>query len=298
MTSFNLNATCALAVFLLLAGRVTGHAQTPPSTNPVTQALAAAPENDTAWGGTSTLNGQFSGGTQQQNSISLFSTMFVERGRTPEQLLINARARFEVGYGNAKKPEHDRITTTEMIYGETRVAANARQLVSAFGGSTPLRTDNTAHTWIYGIAAWYHHIAFDVDLQQAYGVGVSHDNLGGIAHLAIAADLRHVQQHFGSQPDFSSWAVRVNQSYLYNWKVGKPGASRDFSFSETIEGTPMLASADATQARSLIKFGLPVTAALSVPISLSADYLGNASAGFKRIYWKTTVGVEWTFGPK
>jgi hypothetical protein len=186
-----------------------------------------------------------------------------------------------------------------MLYGEARVSADAKQLVSAFGGSIFVRpTAAPSGSWVYGIAAWYHHIAFDLDLQQAYGLGVARDGVDGIPGLALAADIRHVEESFNSQSDFSSWAARVHQSYARSWVAGPGGATRVFVFAESFELMPMFSSADALQARSLVRFALPVTAALSVPISVGADYLGNASPGFKRLYWKSTIGVEWNFGPE
>jgi hypothetical protein len=160
-------------------------AQTPTSTVRMTHASAAAPADDSSWKGPSNLNAQLSAGTQPQNPVSLFATTFHGRGRTPDELLVNSRVRFDVGYGNAQKPGQDRITTTEMLYGETRVSADATQWRSAFDGSiSPRETTAASGSWIDDIAAWYHHIAFDLSLQQAHGAGVARDGIGGIPGLA------------------------------------------------------------------------------------------------------------------
>jgi hypothetical protein len=291
-----------LVPFVLAAGLLTearAQAQTPSANLQAPHPTAAAPEDDSTWGGNANLNAQLQGGTQQQNSVSLFASSFQERGRTPRELLLNLRERFDFGYGNAKKPGNERITTTEMLYGEARISADAHQLFSATRGSV-LARDSAAGTgtWVYGIAAWYHHIAFDLHVQQAYGVGVARDHIGGIPGLAIAVDVRHVQESFDSQPDFASWAARVHQSYSHSWVIGPAGATRVFLLGESLELIPMFKSAAAFQARSLVSIALPITGTLSVPIAFGSDYLGNASFGFKPLYWKTTIGLQWTFGPK
>lgn len=146
---------------------VTARAQTPATISGTTRATAAAPVYDTGWGATVNVNAQLSGGTQQQNLVTLFATAFHERGRVPTALHINTRGRYELTYGNAKKPDLPRITTTEMQYGEFRISANARQLLSSFDGSVSSRGGSTTRFWVYGIAAGYRHLAFDLNVQQA-----------------------------------------------------------------------------------------------------------------------------------
>jgi hypothetical protein len=266
-----------------------GAQTTTAGTAAATRATAAAPTDDSAWGGTINVNAQISGGTQQQNVLTLFSTAFHEAGRTPSALHVNSRARFDLAYGNAKKSGQDRITTTEMRYGELRLAANARQLLSSLGGSVPNRGSTNTRFWLYGIAAWYHHLAFDLDLQQAYGVGAAYD-LPAVRGLAVAADVRRVHEQFATQPDFSSWALRVHQSYSHVW------SPRDVRFAESIELTPMFDSTEAFQARTLFRLVLPVAKSLSVPVAFGSDHVGNPSPGFKKHYWKSTIGVEFNFG--
>src|SRR5262245_47319847 len=91
------------------------------------RATAAAPSDNTGWGGTLNLGVQTSDGTQQQNAFTAFTTAFYETGRQPSRLHVNTRGRFELDFRNGKKPNQARVTSTDMRYGEFRIAANARQ---------------------------------------------------------------------------------------------------------------------------------------------------------------------------
>jgi hypothetical protein len=139
-----------------------------------------------------------------------------------------------------------------------------------------------------------------VDLQDAYGVGGGWDL--PVPGLAIAGDIRHVTERFASQPDFASWGARVHQSYSHSWAVGTSTDKRTFIFAESVELIPLFESSDAFQSRTLVQFILPVIAKplvnMNIPIVFGSDYMRNASPGFKPHYWKTTIGVEFTFGPE
>jgi hypothetical protein len=272
-------------------------AQSPPQTATRAQVVpAAAHAQAMAWGGAANGNFSLSGGTQQQNVMSVLFVAFVDAGRTPDKLHTNARVRADLAYGNAKKQDEPRIKTNEMLYGELRVSADAKQLVGSFRGSIPQRADTTRF-WLYSVASVYHHVAFGLTSEQAYGVGVAYD-VRALPGLAVALDVRHINEHFGGGERFTSWALRFQQSYSKTWPVGPPEAVRTFLLAESVELTPAFRSVNALQARTLVTFALPLSDRLAVPITFGSDYLRNAALNSKPHYWKTTIGVAYTYGPQ
>jgi hypothetical protein len=236
---------------------------------------------------TGSINISFSaaGGTQSRRDVSGQIDLGFKGGTdVPRQ----TRVRFEGAYGTAQKPDQAKVVATDWYYGELRHSVDARRL---FGGD-----NQTTDLYLYGVASAFHQLAFDLELEQAYGVGLMYD-VRQVPGLAVSADLRYIHEQFGAQDDFSSWAIRMHQSYSHTWTVaaGTPG-ERIFTFGQSVEITPAFESADALQMRTGLSFGIPLVSNWSMPIAFGSEYMRNVSDRFKRHYWKTSIGVTYTFG--
>ena len=154
--------------------------------------------------------------------------------------------------------------------------------------------DGGTRTWLYAIASGYHHIAFGLESETGVGLGISHD-LSAIPGLAVAVDLRHIKEIFDGQPSFSSWAVRIHETYSVTWMVGPPNAPRPIILAESVEIIPAFASSKALQARALARLSLPIVAGLTTDVAFGLDYMRNATPKAKPRYWKATLGLGYQF---
>lgn len=257
-----------------------------------TSAQSATPTAAPTLSGSAIANFAAAGGTQQQTFLSVNGDATANRGSSIDEIAMSLRARVDGTYNTAKAAGKDRVTSAEMFYGELRLSADAGQALSRIVGRTSSRRSEMPQRWLYGIASHYQHIAFDLDRQLSAGAGAAWNSVAGVDGLALAADLRYISQQFGSQGNFESWGARVHQSYTKVWIAG---GERQIVFTESVELLPAFRASRARQVRSGLRLVLPISASFLVPISLNSDYMGNASTGFKTHYWRTTVGVEWTF---
>ena len=223
--------------------------------------------------------------------------LFRRGGLLPTTVRSQTNLRAEGSYGTAKKADLPSITTTEMAYAELRQAFGARQLFSRMGGSVRPR-DGEPGTWIYAVASLFHNIAFGLRTEQAYGLGAAYD-LEAVPGLAVAADIRYLKEVFDGQSSFSSWAVRVHSSYSHTWVVGPDSAPRFLYFAVSAEVIPAFESADALQARWLVRLGSPdPEQPRALEGDFGSDYMKNVPPAFKPHYWRSNVGLTWNFGVK
>ena len=239
------------------------------------------------------VTGSAAGGTQQQNSFGTTDFFAYHRGHNdPAVVKAETRLQAEFSYGNAKKPGQSRVTSTEMAYLE---ALQSVALVSLRGDTTASHLkDWQPQSWIYGVASVYHHIAFGLDREQSYGVGLKRSLNSG---WSFSADIRHIQQTFDGPADFTSWGLGLRESYSVSRFLGTAPNVRVVSFSESLEVVPAFASEDAVKARGIAAVSLPIVNRFSWDLSFGTDYLGNAAPGSKKWYWKATlVGLSYAFG--
>jgi hypothetical protein len=250
-----------------------------PSGNAFAQGASGAPP---VTRGAVSINVASSNGTQRQNSVTSLITVSNEAGRGTGALHRLLKLRGDVGYGTAQKAEQPKITTNELFYGELQYALDV--------------TAGDRDNWVYGIASAYHHLAFGLRVEQAYGAGITYD-VNAVPGLVVGADLRHIDERFNVGPDFSSWAARVNETYSHIWTQGTGAAARNFVFTEAVEVTPAFKSSRALQGRLFTTVALPLTTRFSVPVTYGVDELRNAAPGYKPRYSKLTIGLSYSFGP-
>jgi hypothetical protein len=260
------------------------------------RAQAVAVPADTSWDGSANLNVSAAQGTQSQSLLTVALAVAHNTGLTPSELQAQSRVRAEFSYGMAQKPGQDSITTSEMAYGEVRQSFDARQLMSAFGGRVSPRASASTDVWLYALASAYHHIAFGLDDEQAYGAGLACD-VPLLSGLSVASDLRHIHERFVADYMFSGWAARLYESYTVSW-ILDPAEKRIVTLTESVELIPAFASSGALQGRTLVVLSLPVVRRLNVNFTGGLDYMRNTPSGYTPRYWKTTAGISYNFSPQ
>ena len=231
-----------------------------------------------------------SGGTQRKNDVSGQFDLAIDDGTTSTDVRRQVRVRAEGLYGTSQAPGKDKTVGSEMYYLEVRGAVDLGEVL----GSSR-QPDADSGVWLYAIGSVLHTIAFDLDAQRAFGVGVAYD-VRSAPGLSVSADLRHIREQFKTQEEFSSWALGLRQSYSRSWVVGTAAASRTFVFSQAIEAVPAFESRDALQMKGIVSLALPIVTGWSMPITYGVDYMRNTPPGFKRRFWKTTFSLNYAFG--
>jgi hypothetical protein len=276
----------ALEWVLAVAVSVGGSRQpeTPPAPLPATA----------VWTGSLAIDGFAAGGTQRQTVIGSKVYVSHESGIPPERLHWVALLRGELAYATARKADQPQITTGEMLFGELKASFDAGQLVSAIRGRTkPRAPSGETRLWLYATVSGYHHIAFGLRSEEAYGVGIA---VIPVPNLELAADLRYIDESFDGGARFESLALRLYEGYSIKWLVGPEGAKRPLVIAQSVELVPAFSSGEAIQVRSNVSVILQFLPRLRVAGSLGSDVMRNAPEDFKKHYWKTTFGLSYTFG--
>jgi len=232
------------------------------------------------------VTGSAASGTQQQNAVNLNLSAGNSSADDTKRGADATRGRFEFAYGNGKKPGQDRITTTEMFYGELveSVAITNGPLQKDAQGNDE---QGRAPLWLQGVASTYHHIAFGLDHERSFGIGLNYTAQSG---FSASADFRHVRQSFAAQSDLSAWGVGLRQTYTFQKGISPAPDRRVVAIGESIEVVPLFNTADPVKARGLLSFTLPLVAGFTWETSFGIDYLSNADPGSKDLYWKFNVG--------
>ena len=274
--------TFLASVFLLCAGPNAFAQSTVDPTEPGYQ----------PWSGNIDVSGSAAEGTQRQYvGKAVFELAFLP-GDSNDRLYSETKFRIEGSYTVGQKPDLPKVVSTEMLYGELKQSFDARQVLSRMFGGASSRSD-PLRWWLQGFVSGYHNIAFGLESQRAVGAGFQHQP--SAAHLFfLGADLRHISQRFETQAPFEAMATRIFESYTKVWPVG----DRAFSLTEVLEITPVFGAEDALQGRALIRLQLPIVKGWTTNLSVGMDYMGNAPPTHKQRYWKTDLGIQYSFGGK
>jgi hypothetical protein len=108
------------------------------------------------WGGDVSFSVDFSEGTQRGRTVKSNVLLGVQTPLFPAGWRARTKFRGEGVYVSGEKPLAPKVVSNEMLFGEIR---------QDFHGP-PL--------WIFVVASGYHHLAFALRSQQAYGAGVSY----------------------------------------------------------------------------------------------------------------------------
>ena len=263
---------------------------------PLYAQVTDATESPPPFGGSFTFSGSIAEGTQQSTTLGTAFFYSYSQGVKRDQLQGNTRIRLEGTYNTGKKPGQDRVTSAELYYGELRQAVDARQFLSLFRGSLSARATDETRLWLYGVASAYHHIAFGLDLEQAYGIGLAYDFVS-LPGLALAVDLRHIDEEFDGQESFSSWAMRLHMTHSTVRVIGaNESSSTTLILSESVEVIPPFESSEALQARAFVDVRIPLARGFQANLTLGGDYMQNAPPATKDTYWKSSLGITYNFG--
>jgi len=228
-----------------------------------------------------------SGGTQSKQDVSGSFDLAIDGGTTGAKVRRQARIRTEGLYGTSQVAGKAKTVGAEMYFIEARPAADLGELLGA-----QREPDGDSGIWMYGLASVLHTIAFDLDMERAVGAGISCD----IGDVSVSADIRHLREQFNTQPEFSSWALGLHQSYSRPWTVGTGANSRTFSLSESLDVVPAFESREALQAKVVVILAIPIIKNWTMPITYGSDYMRNVPPAFKQRFWKTTFSLNYSFG--
>jgi len=251
----------------------------------VCAAAAQAPSTQSSWLLNATFGAATSGGSQDQLSVNGTLNASLTFGARKDQPRSVLQFRGEATHATGKKLDQPTIVTVDNSLLEIR--------------DTVALSNRLA---IFGLASRFHQIAFDLDSQYSYAVGVHYD----IPHstgFAIDSDLRHESQDFVHQPDFASWALRFHESYSHSW-ILDPGTPcsctfRALAVAQTFEIIPAFEAKAALQRRVSASIALPVTTRVGVTIAGGNDYFRNVSPTFSPNYWKLTCSITYSAaGPR
>jgi hypothetical protein len=257
---------------------------------------------DARKGGSVSVTGGASGGTAQQNSLTVDAVAFVEPGLDPNGFHSIFNLHAQTNYTNAQKTGQSRIVTTDMRYLEGRESFDLRRHPEGAhgqGASSPL--------WLYAVVSGYHHIAFGLNSEAAVGGGLSFA-VPHVPGLAADADLRYIAERLDGGPDVDAMAMRLHESFSHTWTQDQPAPSNCScvqppprvvaTVGESFEIVPAFGHSDALQARFLVTLTIPVNNGFSFQTAFATDYLENAAPGYQPRYWKSSVGINYAFGDK
>jgi hypothetical protein len=137
------------------------------------------------------------------------------------------------------------------------------------------------------VADVYRNTSLGLYFTQSYGFG-----LGAIVHdVELNADLRFMGEHF-YPPKPSAQLVGTQLSERYSFPLGwiRPKAT----LSETAIATPVFNATRAWQAQGLLDLYIPITGTLGISTTASDYYVENAPSQFRKNYFKTAVGLQYT----
>ena len=135
----------------------------------------------------------------------------------------------------------------------------------------------------------YHNNSLGIYLQQGYGAGMGallFDN-----SFEVSADIRGVGEHFLKGRNLSFPGSQLSERYSLPLTFIHPQAT----LSETLVYLLPFTEEHAWQIRSVVELSLPVTATLKVTAAAFDDYVRNAPAAFRRNYFRTSFGLQFSF---
>lgn len=152
----------------------------------------------------------------------------------------------------------------------------------------------------------YSNNSLGIYLQQAYGGGIgktwdfgvdpnTHEPKKG--SLELTGDLRFIGEHFyrpakpaAPIPSLGLLASGLSERYGFPLTAFNAGAK----ISETIEFVPVFSQADAWQAHGIVEISVPFTKQLSFVASAFDNYMQNTPPTFRKNYFKTTIGLQYS----
>jgi hypothetical protein len=160
-----------------------------------------------------------------------------------------------------------------------------------FGRLQHLFFINSDNFYASTVADIYRNNSLGLYFQQAYGGG-----LGVIVHdVELNADLRFIGQHFyPPTPSESLVGSQLSERYSFSVDFIRPGAT----LTETAIVTPVFNKSRAWQTKGLVELFIPITAKLGFSIAASDYYVENAPPAFRKNYFKTTFGLQFSPSPK
>lgn len=140
---------------------------------------------------------------------------------------------------------------------------------------------------------FYSNNSLGIYLQQTYAAGVG-KTMGA---LEVNADLRFIGEHFYAPaqpnpraPSLGLVGTGLSERYDFSLSSLVPGAK----LTETMEFVPVFNEKDAWQGHGIVELALPFTKQLSVVLSAFDNYVENAPATFRKNYFKTSIGLQYT----
>lgn len=252
---------------------------------------SSQPPSDSRLGGTVGATAFASGGTQRQNSLGFNGAFFFEPGLQPNTVHAIFRARGESTYNTSQKPGQDKTVTVDVRYIEGLQAFDLVKHPEGAGAANAVPP-----RWVYGVASGYHHAAFGLDSEAAFGGGIE-VTVPHAPGLIASADLRYIAERFAAAPELNAAAARLRETYTYKWTTHDGNAQRTVAvIAEAFEVTPAFGHADALQSRFYTNLTVPLIRGFNLAATYGIDYLRNAAPEHKPRFWKTTYGVNYAFG--
>lgn len=156
-----------------------------------------------------------------------------------------------------------------------------------FGKLQHLIFINSNNLYASSVADIYRNNSLGLYFQQAYGGG-----LGVIVHdIELNADLRFIGQHFyPPTPSQSLVGSQLSERYSFSLDFIRPHTT----LNETAIVTPVFNVRRAWQTQAIIELVIPITAKLGFSLSASDYYIENAPPAFRKNYFKTTLGLQFS----
>jgi Protein of unknown function, DUF481 len=156
-----------------------------------------------------------------------------------------------------------------------------------FGKLQHLIFINSDNFYASSVADIYRNNSLGLYFQQAYGGG-----LGVIVHdIELNADLRFIGQHFyPPTPSQSLVGSQLSERYSFSLDFIRPHTT----LNETAIVTPVFNVRRAWQTQALVELVIPITAKLGFSLSASDYYVENAPPAFRKNYFKTAFGLQFS----
>lgn len=156
-----------------------------------------------------------------------------------------------------------------------------------FGKLQHLFFINSDNFYASSVADIYRNNSLGLYFQQAYGGG-----LGIIVHdIELNADLRFIGQHFyPPTPSQSLVGSQLSERYSFSLNCIRPNTT----LTETAIVTPVFNVGRAWQTQALVELFIPITAKLGFTLTASDYYVENAPPAFRKNYFKTTFGLQFS----
>ena len=140
---------------------------------------------------------------------------------------------------------------------------------------------------------FYSNNSLGIYLQQTYGAGVGKD----LGPLELSADLRFIGEHFltppktkNPVPSLGLVGSGLSERFDLPLTAFLPGAK----LTETLEFVPVFNQSSAWQGHGIAELSLPFTKQLSFVLSAFDNYVENAPPGFRKNYFKSTIGIQYS----